>query len=216
MRKSMIEHLQCWGYATRWKVLDTKSQGLPQSRPRFYLVAIFGSAAGFHFPPCIEPAPLGSLLEGRGAAPAVGKPLRAAEMQRVQAARQKLESKGHLPEACDGVVDVGSSAKWSSVMRGCSPCLTASRAKTGGHYLLTFQRRMTEKEVCRLQGIPDGRFDYLAAGVTQRQFLQAVGNAMTSAVVARIFARALPVANLAQPDTVVLPGAADIIEFLKG
>ena len=212
VRKSMIKHLHDWGYQVRWKVLDTKSQGLPQSRPRFYLVAIRGSAAAFNFPPPIEAVPLGSLLEGRGAA-AAGKPPRATQMERVQAASVKLESAGYLPEASDAVVDVGSSAKWSHVMRGCSPCLTASRAKTGGHYLLTFRRLMTETEICRLQGIPDGRFDYAKANVKQNQFLHAVGNAMSSNVVARILARALPAANLSL-QSLVQPDADALVKFL--
>ena len=136
-------------------------------------------------------------------------------MQRVQAASVKLESAGYLPEASDAVVDVGSSAKWSHVMRGCSPCLTASRAKTGGHYLLTLRRLMMETEICRLQGIPDGRFDYAKANVAQNQFLQAVGNAMSSNVVARILGRALPAANLSL-QSLARPDADALVKFLGG
>ena len=218
MRKSMIKHLQDWGYEVYWKVLDTKAQGLPQSRPRFYLVAIraaFNSAATtFTFPPPIEAVPLGRLLEGRDAA-AAGKPLRFAQMNRVHAASVKLESAGYLPEACDAVVDVGSSAKWSRVMRGCSPCLTASRAKTGGHFLFTCRRLMTETEICRLQGIPDGRFDYEMANVSQTKFLHAVGNAMSSNVVARILARALPAAVLhLRGPRLVEPDADNFLKLL--
>ena len=218
MRESMIKHLEGWGYHVVWKILDTKSQGLPQSRARFYLVAIreaFNSAATtFTFPPPIEPVPLGRLLEGRDAA-AAGKPLRFTQMQRVQAARVKLESAGYLPEATDAVVDVGSSAKWSRVMRGCSPCLTASRAKTGGHYLVAKRRLMTEREICRLQGIPDGRFDYEMAKVSQSKFLHAVGNAMSSNVVARILARALPAAGLNRGRILVEPEADALLKRLK-
>ena len=214
VRKSMIEHLRNWGYEVYWKVLDTKTQGLPQSRPRFYLVAIRAwfnlNANTFNFPPPIEAVPLGRLLEGRDAA-AAGKPLRFAQMQRVQAARVKLESAGYLPEATDAVVDVGSSAKWSHVMRGCSPCLTASRAKTGGHYLVAKRRLMTERE---MQGIPDGRFDYEMAKVSQSKFLHAVGNAMSSNVVARILARALPAAGLNRGRILVEPEADALLKRL--
>ena len=84
---------------------------------------------------------------------------------------------GHL------VVDVGSSAKWSGLMQDCSPCLTASRMSGfGGHWLLRQHRLVTEKEVCRLQGIPDAHVDYHAAKVRKcpHNFLAAVGKAMTT------------------------------------
>jgi hypothetical protein len=49
---------------------------------------------------------------------------------------------------------------------------------------------MTEKEVCRLQGIPDNRVDYINAKVRRSVFLHAVGNAMSSNVLVRALARA--------------------------
>ena len=68
--------------------------------------------------------------------------------------------------------------------------------QTGGHFLLRFGRTMTEKEMCRLHGIPDMRIDYVEAGVPKAKFLHAVGNAMSSNVLARVLARALPAVGL--------------------
>ena len=84
--------------------------------------------------------------------------------------------------------------------------------RAGGHYLMTLGRTMTEKEMCRLQGIPDGRIDYCNAGAPKAEFLHAVGNAMSSNVVARILARALPAASLVTH--IELPNADDMHAFL--
>ena len=79
--------------------------------------------------------------------------------------------------------------------------------------MLRFDRTMAEKEVCRLQGIPDGRVDYVGANVPKAKFLHAVGNAMSSNVVARILAHALPSSGLA-PASLKAPDADDIFKFL--
>jgi site-specific DNA-cytosine methylase len=191
VRDAMLKSLEEWGYQTNYKVLNTKTQGLPQSRPRFYMVALYSTTKRFKFPKEIEPTPLSRLLERPDASPM--KPLRATERTKglVQRAYRKLRAKGLTPWACEAIVDVGASARWSAVMEGCSPCLTASRLKgSGGHYLLHFKRMMTEKEACRLQGIPDNRVDYINAKVRRSVFLHAVGNAMSSNVLARVLARA--------------------------
>ena len=200
-RNMMVRRLDQCGYHVEWTVLNTREQGLPQSRPRFYLVAFRSVVQKFTFPEKIEPVQLGALLEDATAKPARPSSKTAKGKERVRlhvnAARLKLESRGLRPERCDAVLDIGASTAWGHMMTDCSPCLTAQRCmQTGGHFLLRFGRTMTEKELCRLQGIPDGRFDYDAAGVPKTKFLHAVGNAMSSNVLARLLARALPSAGL--------------------
>jgi site-specific DNA-cytosine methylase len=189
-RNMMVSRLETCGYRVHWAVLNTKEQGLPQSRPRFYLVACLSPVKPFTFSPKIDPVPLRRLLEAPGATPAAsgGKTAKAKDRIRmhVDAARLKLEARGLRA--------------WAQMMNDCSPCLTAQRCmQVGGHYLLRFGCTMTEKEVCRLQGIPDGRVDYVGAKVTKAKFLHAVGNAMSSNVLARILAHALPAAGLSKP-----------------
>lgn len=189
----MLEELDKWGYKVYHKVLNTKTQGLPQSRPRFYLVALLHlKGTRFKFPREVEPVPLRKLLERPKAKPIMNKPLGPKAEKIVQRAVEKLKA-GGFKGADEAIVDIGCSAAWSSVMPGCSPCLTASRCKSlGGHYLLRRERMMTEKEVCRLQGIPDSRINYVRANVRKSVFLHAVGNAMSSNVLARVLARAGP------------------------
>ena len=83
-------------------------------------------------------------------------------------------------------------------MERCSPCLTASRCCQGGHYITTYKRMMTVHEMCRLQAIPPRCFDFQQAGVSQTEFLHAVGNAISANVLARLFDRALYAAGLTQ------------------
>jgi hypothetical protein len=54
--------------------------------------------------------------------------------------------------------------------------------------LMHLKRMMTEREICRLQGIPDDRVNYVHAKVSRGAFLRAVGNAMSSNVLARLLA----------------------------
>ena len=68
----------------------------------------------------------------------------------------------------------------------------------GGHYITMYKRMMTVHETCRLQAMPPRRFDFEQAGVSQKDCLHAVGNAMSASVLARVFDRALYAAGLTQ------------------
>lgn len=212
-RQKIIGLLMKWGYTVQWRILNTKQHGfLPQSRPRFYLVAtryhIEGGPA-FTWPPRVAPLGLEELLEAREAVPARRGPM-AERVQRVlQAGLCKLKAAGRDPDSEHCAIDLLSSLKWSSAMHERSPCLTASRCRTGGFYLTKFNRTMTVTEICRLQGIPGGRFDYRAAGVSQNAFLFAVGNAMTSTLLARVLASVLNHMGILQGD----PVTAGVVKF---
>lgn len=222
VRTMMINKLEESGYKVWHEVINTREQGLPQSRPRFYLVAIMkkNMVKKFEFPGEIQPIPLAKLLESArpdfeaSSSSSCKKSLKAQQRiaENVEAARKKLESKGILPESCMAVVDVSASHTWSNFMVDCSPCLTASRCTGGGHYLMQLRRKMTTKEMCRLQGIPDGRFDYDKAKVPKSALLHAVGNAMTSCVLARILARALPAAGLVEQ--LDMPDSEHFVKYL--
>jgi hypothetical protein len=72
-----------------------------------------------------------------------------------------------------------------------SPLLSGRTCEHGGFYLTKYGRTMTVNEICRLQGIRDGVFDYKKAGIKRGEFLGLVGDAMNAAVLARILERAL-------------------------
>ena len=73
MRADIVEILERWGYQAHWKVLDTRTQGVPQSRPRFYLATLLRPVAErkFAFPVELPPPDLLRILDPPGAEAAV-------------------------------------------------------------------------------------------------------------------------------------------------
>ena len=49
LRADIVDILERWGYQAHWMVLDTRTQGVPQPRPRFYLVALLRPVAERRF-----------------------------------------------------------------------------------------------------------------------------------------------------------------------
>ena len=76
-------------------------------------------------------------------------------------------------------------------MPNLSPCLTASRSEAGGRYINARQRLVTLAEICRLKRLPPDRFGWCVAGVSQKDFLHAVGNAVSTNALARVLDHAL-------------------------
>lgn len=213
-KQGIIDLLEGWGYEVHWKILNTNDHGLPQSRPRFYLVAMRVHTSGecpptFTWPQPIGHIPLSKLLEPAHAAQTslAPTPIAGRKLQVLQQGRERMIACGRNPDTELCVIDLGSSLKWSSTMHECSPCLTASRCRGGGFYMTKVNRMMTVPEMCRLQGIPVRRFDFEGAGVAQNKFLHAVGNAMTSTVLARVLAHALKAVNLSKIE------APTLVEF---
>ena len=205
----MVSLLEGWGYHVAHRVLDTRKQGIPQSRPRFYLVGIQRRAMAhqFDFPEDIDPEPIEDFLDDEDGD---------FERPGVNAAALNVCKRGLEKwfDECDPTqetrcVVVFSTQAWSASMRGVSPCLTATRCKQGGHFISTRRGLMTLPEMCRLQCIPPGRFKPLS----ERHFLEAVGNAMSANVLARLLAQVLSAASLSAHRIEPPKGFA---RFLKG
>ena len=74
------------------------------------------------------------------------------------------------------VVDCDSSRCHYNV--GYSPCLTASRASNGGHWVVCRQRRFTLREMVRLMGVRPERVSAWERQISSRQMGHIVGNAV--------------------------------------
>ena len=140
-----MEILERWGYQVHWKVLDTKTQGVPQSRPRFYLAALLRPAAErrFAFPVELPPPDLLRFLDPPGAEAAAPFPCGTQANASLLAASEKLRARKVDPAVSPCVIDVGASTKGAQGMERCSPCLTASRCCQGGRYITMYKRMMT-------------------------------------------------------------------------
>ena len=83
-------------------------------------------------------------------------------------------------------MDTGANLKWSSVMVGASPCLTATGCASEGHYITQRCRMMALSDMRRLQGLPPNRIHYGKAKVSRTEFARAMGNMMSVSVLQRL------------------------------
>ena len=91
----------------------------------------------------------------------------------------------------DGSVEFG--IQWKA---GQIPCLTASRASAGGHWVSTRSRRLTTDEMFRFQGLDPREMQGWSDVMTRPQVNHAIGNAMSGNVLRRIVIRAMYSAGL--------------------
>jgi DNA-cytosine methyltransferase len=138
----LLESLRQLSYTVRWAILDTKDFGIPQSRSRFYLVAIrndclrvertgsvtletiFPEPMGFTIPlsALIDPLPEGAWQP----APPESDDLARSNVLQYYT---KMGAKGLNPFLTHAIIDAGSSRKFSSGMTDLCPCLTRNRAR---------------------------------------------------------------------------------------
>lgn len=133
----IMETLNELGYVTNFKVLNALDFGLPQKRERIFIVGT-REDINFKFPSCAEKfITLKDILEEN-----VPKKYYASEYT------VKKRKKLHMPKVTPSIWDENKSGKISSYHYFC-----ALRASASYNYLLVNgQRRLTPKEMIRLQG----------------------------------------------------------------
>lgn len=179
------------GYTVYWRILDSRiHSGIPQSRPRVYIVGIkteFLGENAFQWPGRIAMRPLASLLEeevGDGS----GAQSTLTHRRNFKLLSARIKKRGHQVEEYVGDLRSGR----AGAMQNCVPCLTARRAAAGGHYLFGKKRHLSTLEMFRLMGVRDNRI-VAPAGVSEPQLRAMIGNSMDVQLVKRIFVRLLGV-----------------------
>jgi len=189
-------------YNIQWKVLDTKEQGIPQSRRRWYCIGIRKDVddGSFSFPEKIDCPNIDLLLEPRdpelaksGLPPTTNK----TAWKNVNTALLKIARNGHDGRKVTHLVDCDSSPHRSIFRRNYCPCITVSRG--AGHWVTSRGRRTTKTEMMRLQGMDPTKFK---VAVTETQLGKQLGNTMSLNVLERLFVRLLPAANLVKKNEV--------------
>ncbi|MDE0267878.1 MAG: DNA (cytosine-5-)-methyltransferase [Acidimicrobiaceae bacterium] len=154
------------GYGVDWRILNALDFGLPQRRERVFIVALRGYPhQSFPWPtPCEPMTPLADILE-------VDPPSSATVSERIRRARHAAHTAAERP----AVWHENKSGKVTSHPYSC-----ALRASASYNYLLVDgERRLTTREMLRLQGFPD---EYtLDARITAARRL--TGNAVAVPVV---------------------------------
>lgn len=184
-------------YNIYWELLNTKDHGIPHNRPRYFFVGIErGEDKGtFSFPTAMPMPALGTFLEPRLRRPtAEDLPSGQTAATNVRQFWLHVLRHGGDPSEEPWVLDCDSSVGRAHAMLNCSPCLTRSRYK--GHWLLNQGRRMTLREMARLQGVPDD----FPVTVSETDFRQQLGNMMSVNVLERILLSLLPSAGLCRKE----------------
>ena len=200
-QKMLRKTFAACGYTVRAKVLQTCDHGLPQSRPRLWVVALRNPIAEFRFPKAWGKCPpIESILDvGK-----VGDEVLDLSKFGPSTATEKLRT-GYW------ILDVASSARFTSIPKHrVSPCLTRSRCKARGYYVPRLARRLSVEEFSQLQGIPVSICrnmvrKLLAEHANDKRFTQArcenevaaaFGDGMSLNVLQRVLSRALAASGL--------------------
>ena len=127
--KTILDILQDLGYTVEWKVVSTKDHGIPQSRPRLYIVAIRTRflAKSITFPKNVQVNPLKNFIDTDDKRPEYERPDAKCFKEAMAKAVEKYGQK-KLDETFI-VVDTSASEKFSIAMENCVPCITKSRGR---------------------------------------------------------------------------------------
>jgi DNA (cytosine-5)-methyltransferase 1 len=188
-------------YIVSWRVVNTADFGLPQNRPRLYIIGIRRAVLKDRpdLPPFLWPRPVGCVP--------LASVLETGQVERVQpragttAAKnlcmlQSRLRKGNVSSE-HIALDIFASPARARAVVGKVPCLTLTRAGTGGYWITGVNGLLTTREMLRLQGLPD-KFIQIAetAGVSERKLRRMIGNAMSVNVLVTILQRLLPACGL--------------------
>ena len=158
--KRIIDEIEGLGYTVAWKVLNALDFGLPQKRERILIAATLDAFDSFPWPESKRTMkPLSDILEAK-------PDDKHFVSERIRKRRQKMHTSKYTP----GIWHENKAGNISSYPYSC-----ALRAKASYNYLLVNgERRLTPREMLRLQGFPDS-FDIVC---NDSQTRKQAGNAI--------------------------------------
>lgn len=170
--RRVLQALHEAGYQTDWRVLNALHFGLPQKRERVIIIGARDGLGGFRWPrPKRRYKPLSAILESKP-----GAEHRASE--RIRRRRLAAHSSVHRP----GIWHENKGGHVSSHPYSC-----ALRAGASYNYLLVNgERRLTPREMLRLQGFPERMRIVGSAADVRKQAGNAVPVPMVRAVIHRL------------------------------
>jgi site-specific DNA-cytosine methylase len=185
-------------YHVDWKVLDTQEHGVPQSRPRVYIVGVLKTALpkdfqSFPWPeklPLISIEPLLEEAERKPTMNTLPPSYPTTPYKGVKEVMDALHKAKQNPLCRSFLIDIDASPKFRSYMEDRVMCMTKSRPS--GFWISSRGRRMTVDEMLRLQGM-ERCFEQV---VSDKVLGAQIGNAMSQNILERLFIHLLPVAGL--------------------
>jgi DNA (cytosine-5)-methyltransferase 1 len=171
------------------KMLNTRDYGVPQNRPRIYIVGILKKLDPQHKFSFPAPIPLrktvSDVMRKSGRLPEDTSKL---TPNMVAVIRNRLERQGQhgRNEQTNYIINVGASVDgFGSAMKEVCPCLMANAHR---YYSTRFKRFLTGREYLRLQDFPESFKTHENDRVTKKQ----AGNSMSVNVLRALFLRLLP------------------------
>jgi DNA (cytosine-5)-methyltransferase 1 len=163
------------GYAVDWRILNALHFGVPQKRERIFIVGVRGGTLPFNWLFPVAPMrPLSDLLERN-------VPQKYFASSPIIKKRQATHQSDYKP----AIWHENKSGNISSYPYSC-----ALRAGASYNYLLVDgRRRLTPREMLRLQGFPDSYKIVTTDGQTRKQAGNAVPVPMATAVLTRLLAQ---------------------------
>ncbi len=200
--EQMLAQLRASGlYFVSWRCFNALHFGLPQNRNRVFILGLLRSAvpvASFPWPKPLQrtPLPLKKFLcGGVGVIMEEPSPGTRAHLQR-ELLLQQVKAKGGVPETMPYAMDIFSGRN-AHCMLDRVPCLTRSRAGSGGYYISCLRRCLTVEEMLNLQGLPVAYVERARPlGITDRQLAQMVGNAIPTTVLQVLLCRIITTLGL--------------------
>ena len=169
----ILETLTELGYKTYHKNLNALDYGLPQKRERTIIVGFTNHDVGFNWPSKISVIPLSSILEN-------DKFVDSKHFASERITQKRLEK--HTSKHPIAIWHENKSGNVSSYPYSC-----ALRAGASYNYLLVNgKRRLTPREMLRLQGFPDSFRIVCTDGQTRKQAGNAVPVSMIKAVIQEV------------------------------
>ena len=162
-------------YNIYYKILNTKNFGIPQNRPRIYIIGIKKSRQKkkFIFPePKLYKYNMNDYLSDNNDN----------KYRRITPHMKNIIKRSKVNEKENWLINVNSSLpEFSTKMKDLSPCLLAGNS---AFYITSKKRKITEREALMLQGFPNNlNFN----DIPQSQIYKFAGNSMSVNVIAHLF-----------------------------
>ena len=195
-RRQFVRMIENEGYEVHVNLMRTDEHGLPQTRVRFYLVAIKTSAKRrtFTWPaPLPTTIPLHKIIKGdkvttlNGMLPDGGR-----EKDHVLRALQAAAASGVSLRDSRIIVDIGGTSQFAHYTVDEFPTITATRATSFDFWVADLGRRVKVEELMLLQGFTPNTFKTRKdAKVTDARLAHMLGNGMSCNVLERLLPNVL-------------------------